>query len=67
MGQKREEVVEAGRDAPIVRRALDCHRAGLMDYETAMEAAVLIDGTVICAGCRDLIEDLRVADLDERD
>lgn len=35
MGQKREEVVKAGRDAPIVRRALDCHRAGLMDYETA--------------------------------
>jgi len=47
MGQEREEVVKAGRDAPIVRRALDCHRAGLMGYETAMEAAVLAQADVI--------------------
>ena len=47
MGQKREEVEEAGRDYPIVRLALDCHRDGLMDYETAMEEAVLAQAKVI--------------------
>jgi len=30
------------------------------------EFLLAIDGTVICAGCRDLIEDLSVVDLEER-
>lgn len=32
----------------------------------AKEFLLTTDGSVICAGCRDLIEDLRVVDLDER-
>lgn len=41
MGIHHKAVEDMGRDSPIVRRALDCHRAGYMDYETAMESAVL--------------------------
>jgi len=48
------------RDAEM-KELWQCAECGCREFLLA------IDGTVICAGCRDLIEDLRVADLDERD
>lgn len=41
MGAHREAVEELGWDNPIARRALDAYRFGHMDYETALESAVL--------------------------
>ncbi|GEK46534.1 hypothetical protein HPA02_08170 [Bisbaumannia pacifica] len=41
MGIHRSAIEELGCDNPVVRRALDGYRYGYMDYETAMESAVL--------------------------
>lgn len=51
MGIHRSAIEELGRYNPVVRRALDGYRFGHMDYETAMESAVL----ALAASNRELV------------
>lgn len=41
MGERREQIEELSRHDPAFRRAMDCVRYGLMDYESAIEALVI--------------------------